>query len=425
MESEHFVLRAVTANARQLYLLLRCINFAPFAQVQITQDGLRFSVEEAGVMEGFAFLEHTLFTSYKYNPPPPSTLPSQSTRPDHNEDDAFPDHDPPPFEISLPALLETLQILGLTDPRSARDSSRDPSTNTNTHNSTFPARTAFSTHLLGLPSTGLCRLVYSTPGAPLRIHISEPGISTTCELTTYEPGSRSALAVSGGDASTGEEGGGRGAGTATIPFARDRLALKIILRSAYLHDALTELASTNPERLVLRARRERGTRAPLWVLEAEGPLGSASVEFGTPAESRAASSPRAAGASFAGGTAAGGGGGGGGGGGTAAQDVQQPLLETFQVAKGAGCRQAYKFSLIRNAVRAMQLATKVSVRIDQQGVLSLQFMIEVESASGVEGNRGAGPAVSFVDFRFVPFISDGEEDASDGEGEEDAETESE
>ncbi|KAL9089272.1 MAG: hypothetical protein Q9165_005840 [Trypethelium subeluteriae] len=421
MESEHFVLRAVTANARQLYLLLRCINFGPYAQVQITQDGLRFSVEEPGVMEGFAFLEHTLFTSYKYNPPHQPTPPSQSSRPDPNEDDASPDQDPPPFEISLPALLETLQILGLTDPRSARDSSRDPSTTTGTHTSTFPTRTAFSTHLLGLPSSGLCRLTYSTAGAPLRIHISEPGISTLCELTTYEPGSRSVLAPSE-SREGGGEGGEGGGGTASIPFARDRLALKIILRSAYLHDALTELASTNPERLVMRARRERGSSKPLWVLEAEGPLGSASVEFGTPTEPRGASSSRGAGASFASGTGAGGAGGGGGRG---ADDMQQPLLETFQVAKGSGCRQAYKFSLIQNAARAMQLATKVSVRMDEQGVLSLQFMIEVESASAGEGNRGAGPAVSFVDFRFVPFISDDGEDASDGEGEEDAETESE
>jgi len=52
----------------------------------------------------------------------------------------------------------------------------------------------------------------------------------------------------------------------------------------------------------------------------------------------------------------------------------------------------------------MSVATKVSVRMDDQGVLSLQFMIEVESGK-----------VSFVDFRFVPLVED---DEGEGEGDE-------
>ncbi len=61
----------------------------------------------------------------------------------------------------------------------------------------------------------------------------------------------------------------------------------------------------------------------------------------------------------------------------------------------------YKYSLIRGASRAMAIASKVSIRGDEQGVLSLQFMIE---------NDDGG--VSFVDFRFVPFVPE------DGEGDE-------
>ena len=52
MEPEEEVLRAVSANARQLYLLLRCINLGPHAEVQISRDGIRFCVEESSVMEG-------------------------------------------------------------------------------------------------------------------------------------------------------------------------------------------------------------------------------------------------------------------------------------------------------------------------------------------------------------------------------------
>jgi cell cycle checkpoint protein len=63
--------------------------------------------------------------------------------------------------------------------------------------------------------------------------------------------------------------------------------------------------------------------------------------------------------------------------------------------------------MIKAAAEAMRLASKVSVRGDEQGVLSLQFMVEVE-----------GGGVSFVDFRFVPFIR-GEEDEDEASSQED------
>ena len=43
---------AVSGSARQLFLLLRCINFVSKAHVRITKEGLRFTVEESQVMQG-------------------------------------------------------------------------------------------------------------------------------------------------------------------------------------------------------------------------------------------------------------------------------------------------------------------------------------------------------------------------------------
>ena len=43
---------AVSSSTRQLFQLLRCINFAPKAHVQISEFGLRFTVEESRVMQG-------------------------------------------------------------------------------------------------------------------------------------------------------------------------------------------------------------------------------------------------------------------------------------------------------------------------------------------------------------------------------------
>ncbi|CRK15400.1 hypothetical protein BN1708_011466, partial [Verticillium longisporum] len=78
------------------------------------------------------------------------------------------------------------------------------------------------------------------------------------------------------------------------------------------------------------------------------------------------------------------------------------LLETFAVQERWA--QTYKFDLIKSSTEAMRIASKISLRGDRQGVLSLQFMVEVE-----------GGGVSFLDFRFVPFISheDGEDDSGD------------
>lgn len=46
------LLIAVASSARQLFQLLRCINFVPKTHVQITEEGLRFTAEESQVMQG-------------------------------------------------------------------------------------------------------------------------------------------------------------------------------------------------------------------------------------------------------------------------------------------------------------------------------------------------------------------------------------
>lgn len=144
-----------------------------------------------------------------------------------------------------------------------------------------------------------------------------------------------------------------------IPLQRDNLASKVIMRASWLHDAINELSSTTPDRLTIAA----SSTAPYFTLSSNGPLGSATVEF--------------------------------------SNDPQ--LLETFQVPSRTV--NTYKYSLIKNASKAMAIASKVSIRGDGQGVLSLQFMIDVE-----------GGGVSFVDFRFVPYVPEESEGEEEEEG---------
>lgn len=46
---------AVSGSAKQLFQLLRCIGFSPKAQVRISKEGLRFTVEDSRVMQGWFF----------------------------------------------------------------------------------------------------------------------------------------------------------------------------------------------------------------------------------------------------------------------------------------------------------------------------------------------------------------------------------
>lgn len=325
------IFKAVSSSARQLFQLLNCIRFAPKCQVQISNEGLRFAVEESRVMQGLSplpqspfpqevtflgivFLDKALFTTFN------------CALPEVAEDEVDSVADLPNFQVSLSALLETLQIFGATEAPSARFSRSDADGYISNVRRDRP--NAFSNQALGM--AGICRLSYTGLGSPFGIILEEAGVITTCNLNTYEP-------------ENPEE----------IPFQRDEMQVKIIMQARWLFDAISELSSTSPNRLDITA----SPTVPYLSLAAAGHLGSASVEFGKGRE----------------------------------------LLETFSVAEK--WTQSYKFEMIKAASEAMRLASKVSVRGDEQGVLSLQFMVEVE-----------GGGVSFVDFRFVPYLREDDED---------------
>jgi len=147
-----------------------------------------------------------------------------------------------------------------------------------------------------------------------------------------------------------------------IPFDIEDLSFKIITQARWLLDALAEIGPTSPEKLTIVASRKEPF---LRLTSAGGALGSSSVDF---AKGR-------------------------------------DLLETFSVKER--WIQTFKFDTIKAATEAMRIASKVSLRGDRQGVLSMQFMVEVE---------GAG--LSFLDFRFVPYAHHEDDEDDEGEGDE-------
>ncbi|CBF75758.1 hypothetical protein AN3620.2 [Aspergillus nidulans FGSC A4] len=377
------IFTAVSSNANQLYTLLHCISFAQNATVQITPDGIRFSVEEGRVVQGLAFLDKALFTTYTFHPPTGV----------NNEHDTFMDTEPdganyPCFVVSLSALLETLKIFGIGDSSSAstsRAASVQPPT--------ASASNAFTAPALLLNRS--CTFQYLTDGSPLTVTLTETGVKTVCELTTYEPDE----------------------GDLEIPFQRDGIVMKIIMRSAWLHNAITELGATNPSILKISASDKQ---EPYFTLSgAGGPFSESTVEFsieqdegrkGTTHDTHRkvmtndGARPRATRTKLA-------------------PTVTETFLISPPSSMGSRLRQDFRFAYIQKAARAMATANKVSIRGDRQGVLSLQFMIEFDaSGSAMTGNsvgnsmrsgavRGVdvnapGSTVSFVDFRFVPLLDE-------------------
>lgn len=180
------------------------------------------------------------------------------------------------------------------------------------------------------------------------------GIAGTCTLLYAEAGDPFKITI--------EESGVKTTASLTtylpempedIPFDREDLCFKIIMQSRSLLDALAEISPTGPNRLTVTASKS----SPYLSLAGTGDLGSSEVDF---ARGRA-------------------------------------LLETFNVEERWS--QSYKFDLIKSSSEAMRIASKVSLRGDGQGVLSVQLMVEMEG-----GKR------SFLDFRFVPFLHRGDDD---------------
>lgn len=123
---------------------------------------------------GTVFLDKALFTSFNCTLPP--------SEPDEEDPDAL-IPDLPNFQISLTALLETLAIFGADDTKNSRFSK--PEGDGYGSNIRRDRPNAFSNQALGM--SGLCRLSYAGMGSPLSIILEESGVTTTCNLNTYEP----------------------------------------------------------------------------------------------------------------------------------------------------------------------------------------------------------------------------------------------
>lgn len=255
------------------------------------------STQNPDLFTAHAFLESTLFSTYKYTANQGANSAEITS-----------------FGISLVALMELLSIYNPTNPQSA--SSFGQSTNI-------------------LRMGGTLRLIYKDYGAPLSLVLEEQGVTTTCSLTTYEPDE-----------------------LAELELESDPVPDKIIMRSEWLSDAISELDGSAADVLTIRQSPSR----PWFRLSVKGLLGSAQMDYPN----------------------------------------DRSVLETFQCR--ADVKNGYKFGMIKTCLKAMTASEKVSIRTDDLGTLAIQFMIAVG-----EGRH------SFVEFKILALDEDGDDDEGDGD----------
>lgn len=327
-------------DVRPLVTMLRGVNFGSDATITISEAGLTVSVEESKILLGRAYIPLIMFDEYKYNPLIQEDQPSQ---------DSENDTDPSTmFEISLDTLLECLNIFGTgfsaisqfalenrkkkSWKRESDDSGEDRPRRKKGPKGNATLDQYFSS--VGGKKTGM-RLSYRGAGYPLVLILAEEasGPTTTCEIQTLENDL-----------------------PADIPFDDARRIIKIILRSSWLRDALEEIDSTC-DKLTFMAIPPTDTLPgslscsikPTFRLSAEGTFGSSQMDYPN----------------------------------------DKDVLESYECVSPV--KFSYRVSHISSALRALQTSTKTSLRIDDEGLLSLQFLMAV-------GGRDA-----FIELRCQPL----------------------
>ncbi|EPQ58545.1 Rad1-domain-containing protein [Gloeophyllum trabeum ATCC 11539] len=243
------------------------------------------------------------------------------------------------FEIRLNTLLECLNIFGTAGTASLSSNSKSKKQRRNDHdgdsdenNRHGPLDKYFTANTGG---TGM-RMSYAGPGHPLTLILAESssGPTATCELTTFDP-----------------------EGPVEIEFAQNTVNMHIILKSSWLRDALSELDPSCEKLTFVCTPAPQGnnaSRTPLFRILAEGMFGSTEMDYPNDRE----------------------------------------VLETFICTQPV--KFTYRFSHIAKSTRALQASLKTSMRTDDFGTLSMQFMMP-------SGRGRDDDGILFVEFRCLPL----------------------
>ncbi|KAL1947310.1 hypothetical protein VTO73DRAFT_14271 [Trametes versicolor] len=346
-EEQPRVLTASVHDFRYFAALLRGVNFVNRASVSITADGFTVTVEEARCLTATAFVFSHVFDEFVYNPD--AAQPSQASQGDDDDEVTT-----TAFDIPLGTLMDCLNVFGtagLTSTSQKKKKTREDGEDSDgggradrKGKGRADAGDAGGNARLDqwfAPGKGTgMRMSYAGPGHPLTLLVAEEsgGPTATCEITTWDPEPRLDLA-----------------------FDSDATVLKIILKSSWLRDALSELDPTTDKLTIIGnppappGRAARNSAPPCLRLRAVGQFGSTEMDYPNDRE----------------------------------------VLETCECAQPISF--TYRYSHISRALRALQSSLKTSLRIDEEGLLSMQFMMPAPRRPG--GRRSE----AFIEFWCLPL----------------------
>ncbi|KAG7453030.1 Rad1-domain-containing protein [Guyanagaster necrorhizus] len=348
------VLKASVHDVRYFVTLLRGVNFVNRATITVTERGFIAVVEEARTLLGTAYIFSDVFDEYEYNSESPGST-----------QDSADDEDNAAFEVPLNTLIECLNIFGTAGGtnynasgggRHNRWKKVGDNDDGDDGDDDDGGRGKIQQFFGGSSEkrTGM-RMSYAGAGYPLTLLLAEDstGPTTTCEISTY-------------DAEPHLE----------LPFDLEKMVLKVILKSEWLRDALSEL-DPSCEKLTFignppptgdpsqpRQKQKANSRVslkPMLRIKATGTFGSTEMDYPN----------------------------------------DRDVLETFDCAQSISF--SYRFAHISRTLRALQSSTKTSLRIDDEGLLSLQFLMP--SPSPKQGKKDEGPA-AFIEFRCLALDDD-------------------
>ncbi|KAK7037464.1 checkpoint clamp complex protein Rad1 [Paramarasmius palmivorus] len=339
------VLKASVHDVRHFTSLLRGVNFANRATVTITGRGLVVIVEEARTLLGTAYVFADVFDEYEYHPE------DQEGQSAHNkEDEEVLEEDPDEqkataFELPLNTLIECLNIFGTAG--GSGDESGDEADGNGRRRRQGANGGSLDQFFGRSDKRTSMRMTYMGTGYPLTLLIAEDasGPTTTCEIATFEAEPHLEL-----------------------PFDSENMKLKIILKSSWLKEALSEIDSscdklsffgyppenTNVEGMTTKQKQKANMKSPIFRIQAEGTFGTTEMEYYN----------------------------------------DRDVLETFECPSPVSF--SYRFSHITRAMRALQTSVKASLRIDQEGLLSLQFLMPTQSTRKHGAVTGK---TNFIEFR--------------------------
>ncbi|KAI0806889.1 Rad1/Rec1/Rad17 [Fomes fomentarius] len=294
-----------------------------------------------------AFVFKHVFDEFEYNPE--AARSSQDPKPSQEEDE----EQTTAFEIPLNTLMDCLNILGTAGVAPNSTSKKKKNADDDSDGGTGARRrdkgkgraddlaagnSRLEQWFTPGKGTGM-RMSYAGPGHPLTLLVAEEvgGPTATCEITTWDSEPRFELSLD-----------------------PDATVLKIILKSSWLRDALSELDSSTEKLTIIGNPLPPGNRIvrnapPRLRLRAVGQYGSTEMDYPNDRE----------------------------------------VLETCECAQPVSF--TYKFSHIARAMRALQLSLKTSLRIDNEGLLDLQFLMPTPRRPAAQRSQ------AFVEFWCLPL----------------------